>query len=98
MANFITKKTTDGYTGVAVSSKTEPEQPVTAAVRGPLEPIQKEQIESNEDKKEIDPENNFRDTICPNCVIYDLVGCDHCGLYAYGWKHPQYKFKVTKIS
>jgi hypothetical protein len=85
---------------------------VTEVVQGqPLRPIQREQEESNIFKEETDipkpkvdekgtdedPDNNYRSTICKKCVIYDTVGCDHCALYVYGYKHQEFKFKVTKL-
>lgn len=53
--------------------------------------------EEDEISIEEDPDNNYRSTICKNCVIYDVVGCEQCGIFIYGHKHNEYKFKVTKL-
>lgn len=64
-------------------------------------------VTSNEEEREVtseelpidnDPENNYQSIVCKHCVVRDMVGCDHCGLYIYGYKHRQFKFKATKIS
>ena len=50
-----------------------------------------------EEELPIDPENNYQKVVCKHCVVRDMVGCDHCGLYIYGYRHKQFKFKATKI-
>ena len=43
-----------------------------------------------------DEEINYRQVICPNCLIQELIGCDYCGIFQYAWKRNEYKINVTK--
>jgi hypothetical protein len=50
-----------------------------------------------EPEKPVNPDDNFRAVVCPNCIIYETVGCQHCGLYQYGYKHKNFNFRAEKI-
>lgn len=43
-----------------------------------------------------DPDDNYR-VLCEQCVIRDLVGCDQCGVFVYGYNHKAFKIRVQKV-
>jgi len=42
------------------------------------------------------PDKSYAE-LCKQCVIRDIVGCDHCGVFVYGYHHKQFKISVEKI-
>lgn len=66
---------------------------------GPSLIEEKEVVEKPADGEDvIDPEDNYNHELCKSiCVIRDLVGCDRCGIFMYGFKHKQVKIKITKL-
>lgn len=60
----------------------------------------KETIEqpAEDEIADIDPDDNYNSELCKSiCVIRDLVGCDRCGIFQYGFNKKQVKIKITKL-
>jgi hypothetical protein len=96
----------DNPTKVHVASKRLPQHPVldrvdttTTRIIGSttVESEEKETPEEEIPQEIPDPDDNYNELLCKECVIRDTVGCDHCGIYIYGFKHKHFKFKVTKL-
>lgn len=73
----------------------------TMTMESGVSPIKdKEMIEqpADDETADIDPEDNYNSELCKSiCVIRDLVGCDRCGIFQYGFNKKQVKIKITKL-
>ncbi len=47
------------------------------------------------DVSNISDDDDFQE-LCKECVIRDIEGCNHCGIYIYGYKHKQFVIKVKR--
>ena len=63
--------------------------------------VSEEDITTNEEVEEtvakMDTPEESHMELCKQCVIRDLVGCDRCGIFIYGYRHKQFKISVEKI-